>query len=239
VVFNLAGYGIDRTETDPRLAEAINRDLVSSLLRVVPVYRDPAWRGPNLVHTGSALEYGAVGGNLDERTKPNPTTVYGRTKLAATLAIEAAAAAGRCWALTARLFTVYGPGEHEGRLMPTVLSARRASSPIPMTDGLQRRDFTFVKDVGAGLLRAAAADRSGPMTFNLATGKLLSVREFVLRTAEALGIDSRMFVFGALPQRPDEMAHEAIAIERLMSFLQWVPTTSVEAAAVETAAWGD
>lgn len=239
VTFNLIGYGVDRRETDAALAEAINVDLVRRLIALV---REGAgrgdWRGLDLVHTGSALEYGAIGGHLSEEAAVNPTTVYGRTKLAATELVAGAAATG-LRAVTARLFTVYGPGEHDGRLLPSVLAARTATAPIPMTNGLQQRDFTWVGDVAEGLLRAAAQPSAPWSTVNLATGRLQTVRAFVTEAERALGLAPGRFQFGALPTRAEEMAHDAVTVERLRSWLGWVPSTAIHDAVVATAAFVD
>ncbi|MGE0812370.1 MAG: NAD-dependent epimerase/dehydratase family protein, partial [Vicinamibacterales bacterium] len=228
VTFNLVGYGVDRRETDADRAHAINVDLVRRLLPLVTAHgRATDWPGLHLVHTGSALEYGAVGGHLSEDAVVNPTTVYGQTKLAATQAVAESAEAGRLKAVTARLFTVYGPGEHQGRLLPSILAARSLTSPVPMTNGLQQRDFTYVGDVAAGLIRAALQP-SAPWTIvNLATGRLHTVRAFVTEAEQALGLPPGRFLFGALPTRPEEMAHAEVTVARARQWLGWVPGTGI------------
>lgn len=227
VTFNLIGYGVDRREQDEALAGAINVDVVR---RVIALVRESAsatdWPGLHLVHVGSALEYGVIGGDLAEDAVVHPTTVYGRTKLAATDLVAAAAATG-LRAVTARLFTVYGPGEHDGRLLPTVLAARSTSTPVPMTDGRQQRDFTWVGDVADGLVRAAGQSSAPWPVVNLATGRLHTVRAFVAEAGRALGLAPGRFVFGALPTRLEEMAHEPVNIGRIRAWLAWVPATSV------------
>lgn len=226
VVVNLIGYGVDRSETDAALSHAINVDLVRRLLELLPP-AGGSWPGLHLVHTGSALEYGEVGGHLAEDAIVNPTTVYGRTKLAATRLIEQAVASGRVRAVTARLFTVYGPGEHAGRLLPSVLSSRTATAPIAMTNGLQQRDFTYVGDVAEGLLRCAVCTDVRWPTINLATGRLHTVRAFVADAEQALDLAPGRFQFGALPTRTEEMAHAAVTVERARQWLGWVPPTTI------------
>lgn len=239
VTFNLAGYGVDRRETDTALADAINVDLVRRVIALVREVAVPGeWPGLQLVHTGSALEYGALGGHLSEDAAVNPTTVYGRTKLAATQLVAGAAATG-LRAVTARLFTVYGPGEHDGRLLPTVLAARIATAPVPMTNGLQQRDFTWVGDVAEGLLRAAVEPAAPWPTVNLATGRLHTVRAFVADAERALGLTPGRFQFGALPTRLEEMAHDAVTVDRVRGWLGWVPATSIHDGVAATAAFVD
>jgi nucleoside-diphosphate-sugar epimerase len=219
---------VDRTETDPALSEAVNVDLVRHLLALVPAQAaKSSWPGLSLVHAGSALEYGAIGGHLAEDAAVNPTTVYGQTKLAATRLIERALADSRVRAVTARLFTVYGPGEHAGRLLPSILSSRSSASPVAMTNGLQQRDFTYVGDVADGLIRAAVQPGIPWAVVNLATGRLHSVREFVAEAERTLGLVPGRFQFGALPTRPEEMAHAAVTVERARQWLGWVPSTSI------------
>jgi len=157
VTFNLAGYGVDRSERDESPAYQVNAHLVTALCKAVAERRDPDWPGQDLVHVGSALEYGTIRGDLREDSIPRPTTLYGRSKLAGTRALTSCCTSYGIKGLTARLFTVYGPGEHLGRLLPLLLETARTGHTLELTGGLQRRDFTFVRDVAEGLLRLGLA----------------------------------------------------------------------------------
>jgi nucleoside-diphosphate-sugar epimerase len=228
IVFNLAGYGVDPVERDPALAQRLNTDLVVELATAGAENADRSWLGQQLVHAGSAAEYGSARGDLSEATLPSPTTLYGRTKLAGTGALADASQAGSLRALTARLFTVYGPGERAGRLLPTLIAAADRADAIPLTEGRQQRDFTYVGDIAEGLLRLGALSDSGLGAINLATGKLETVRRFVARAAAVLGISAERLRFGALPTRPEEMAHDPVNLGLLRSLCAWVPATSIE-----------
>jgi nucleoside-diphosphate-sugar epimerase len=139
--------------------------------------------------------------------------------------------------ISARLFTVYGPGEHAGRLLPALLAARAASGPIELSAGLQRRDFTYVDDVAEGLLRLGLLPEPlAEGALNLATGRLASVRDFALAAAGVLGIDERRLQFGALPTRPEEMAHDPVSVRRLGDLVGWTPGTSIEEGVQRTVA---
>ena len=224
ITFNLAGYGVDRSERDDAMARRINTDLVAELALFSARYANDSWRGLRLVHTGSALEYGEIGGHLPEDATPNPTTLYGQTKLAGTRLLLDAALPGT---VAARLFTVYGPGEHAGRLLPTLFDARRSTAPIPLSAGTQRRDFTFVEDVADGLLALGLLPSLPGGVVNLATGKLYSVREFAETAARVLAIPAEQLHFGAVAQRSDEMPHDSVSVDRLRQTVAWVPTTDV------------
>jgi len=235
IAFNLAGYGVDPVERDEVDAHLLNAAFVATAARALseapPAGESVAGRTEllRLVHVGSALEYGAAAGDLHESTEPRPTTLYGRTKLAGTQLLAEACAGSPLRAATARLFMVYGPGEREGRLLPSLLRAAAARAPIELTAGAQQRDFTFVGDAAEGLLRlgAAASVRPGEVV-NLATGRLTSVRAFAETAARILGLPPELLRFGALATRGEEMSHAPVAVGRARVLLGWLPPTTVE-----------
>lgn len=226
VTFNLAGYGVDPAQRDMETAFAINGRLVQSLAAALASQRDERWPGQDFVHVGSALEYGRTGGRLTERSTPNPDTLYGRSKLAGTEALLHCRRASSLKAVAARLFTVFGPGELECRLIPTLIRAAGHEAEIPLTAGEQRRDFTYVEDVAEGLVRLGASGEHPAPIVNLATGRLLQVRDAVTIAADLLGIAHNRLGFGALPTRPEEMAIEAVSVRRLRHWIGWVPPTT-------------
>ena len=229
ITFNLAGYGVDRSERDETTAFEINAQLVKNACEAIARVRDIGWPGRDIVHVGSATEYGAIGGNLGENSVCRPTTFYGKSKLAGTCLLEECCKTLGIKGLTARLFTVYGPGEHSGRLLPTLIDAAYSGTPIPLTLGNQRRDFTYVQDVADGLLRLGlvSAARPGEIV-NLVTGKLTSVKRFARSGARILRFSKERLVFGALPTPEEEMEHDEVALERLYHLIAWVPPTSIE-----------
>ena len=227
ITFNLAGYGVDREERDASLSAAINTRLVRQMAETVSAAEPGDWKGMQLVHVGSAFEYGPVQGQLTEESATRPTSLYGETKLAGTRELLAVQKKTGLRAITARLFNVYGPGEHAPRLLPSLLRAARSGEKLPLTAGEQRRDFVYVEDVAEGLLRLGMLDRS-PGIVNLATGQLTSVREFVLCAARVLGLKAEQLQFGAIPVRGDEVQQAPISTKRLEELIGWRPEYSIE-----------
>jgi len=227
VVFNLAGYGVDPSERDHQMMEAVNARLVEALCLALEAQPTGAWDGLRLVHAGSALEYGAVSGPLTEDLTPHPATDYGRTKLGGTQQVMQSATRSGLRSAVARLFTVYGPGEQAGRLLPSRLAAARSHSRVRLTAGTQPRDFTYVEDVAEGLLRLGASQAAPGTVVNLATGHLTSVRVFAETAAALLGMRPESLEFGALPVRTGEMFHGDVDVRRLERLLSWKPRTPV------------
>jgi nucleoside-diphosphate-sugar epimerase len=228
ITFNLAGYGVDPLERDESLGTRINHALVAELGAACAAERDPAWPGQHLVHAGSAAEYGSADGDLSEDGPAQPVTWYGRTKLAGTEALAAAARPGLLRAVSGRLFTVYGPGEPAGRLLPSLIQAAGDGSAVRLTAGKQRRDFTYVEEAAEGLLRLGSLSQEGLGAVNLATGTLESVRGFAERAAAVLGLPRERLRFGVLPDRPLEMHHREVNVGRLRTHCRWVPAMSIE-----------
>jgi len=236
ITFNLAGYGVDRTQRDERTAYRINAELVRDVCEASAGTRDAAWTGQDVVHVGTAAEYGDLSGRLPEDDPANPTTVYGKSKLEGTNALTSCCRRTGLKGMTARLFTVYGPGEAAGRLLPALLEAARTGTPVQLTAGTQRRDFTYVEDVAEGLLRLGAATAEPGRIVNLATGRLTSVRAFAETAADVLGISPDGLLFGALPHHYVEMEHAEVDVTRLRRMTGgWAPPTLVAAGIRRTA----
>lgn len=226
VVINAIGYGVDPGERDEQVAHQVNAlwpsVLVSCVAAVTPTSR--------IVHLGSAQEYGRATGDLAEDGRAEPTTLYGRTKLEGTRAAHAIAERSGVSLTTARLFTVFGAGEHASRLLPTLQRAAREDSPIPLTDGRQRRDFACAADVAEAVLDLAATPRASGKVVNVASGALYPVRAFVEVAARELGIDAGRLRFGDVATRPDEMQHEPVTTARLRELIGRSLTTDLATA---------
>ncbi|MGH7553785.1 MAG: NAD-dependent epimerase/dehydratase family protein, partial [Longimicrobiales bacterium] len=107
IVFNLAGYGVEAGEREEAEYFRVNAEYVRELCAVLERVADASWPGRTLVHAGSQLEYGPVGGSQREDSVSAPVTVYGRSKLEGTRAVAEAGQRGlHC--VTARVFNVYG-----------------------------------------------------------------------------------------------------------------------------------
>jgi len=227
ITFNLAGYGVDPAQQDPSMAFQVNAGLVHSVCQAIAAFPGPLWPGRRIVHAGSALEYGSLATSLSEDSVGRPATLYGRSKLAGTLLLSRCLKRRRVAGLTARLFNVYGPGEHPGRLLPSLLTASRTDQVVPLTWGTQQRDFTYVEDVAEGLLRLGLSSGPPGQIVNLATGSLTPVRSFVETAAAILRIAPHRLAFGALPVRFEEIRHSTVNIDRLRTLLGWVPPADI------------
>jgi nucleoside-diphosphate-sugar epimerase len=227
VTFNLAGYGVDPGEQDREALYRLNSQLPGIVAEFMTAHPHGNWNGQLLVNAGSGIEYGSVAGTVAETTTPRPETDYAKSKLAGTEAVTRIAKRGHSRRLsTARLFTVYGPGEHEGRLLPTIRRAADTGTPVDLTAGTQERDFTYVEDAAEAMLRIGSL-REAEQVINVGTGENVSVREFAETAAGVFSIDRGLLRFGALESRPSEMKAARTDISRLYRLTGWKPARTV------------
>jgi nucleoside-diphosphate-sugar epimerase len=133
---------------------------------------------------GSCFEYGRSGERYDfipPDAPLEPTQTYPASKAAASVALHGFACDRKVRLLLLRIFQVFGEGELESRLWPSLRRAALAGQDYPMTKGEQIRDFIPVEQVAAAFV--AALQRTDlqpgqPRIENLGTGQPQTLRAF-------------------------------------------------------------
>lgn len=117
-----------------------------------------------------------------DTTPPDPTSIYGATKLAQEQIL-------RSWALSfgsevaiLRLQNVYGPGQSLDNPYTGIVSLfsrlARAGESIPLyEDGLMRRDFIFITDVARALNAAMHEPRADGDIYDIGYGKPTTIAD--------------------------------------------------------------
>lgn len=103
---------------------------------------------------------------------------------------------------------LYGPLDSSTKFVEHVIRkiAVEKAAFIDLTDGQQKRDFIFIDDVVAAFL-CVLDEVDSKFTFrdyNVGTGKVISIRDFVTLVKEISGSDT-ILNFGAFPYRDDEI----------------------------------
>ena len=198
-------------------ADMANLAWVESAARMATEFA--AVGGARFVQVGSCAEYDWTNGHCVEGVTPDrPATRYGRAKLAAFAAIDAAAL-GNFEAVEARLFFVYGPGENAARLIPTVCRSHRAGEVPRLGSGRPKRDFLHATDAASALL--AAAGIGGPTgVLNVGSGVAVGLDDIARQIAALAGTTETGL--GCLADRPDDPLLLVASIDRLRS-TGWIP----------------
>lgn len=185
---------------------------------------------------GSSAEYDWTDGQCVNGSTPlRPATVYGSCKLALFLALGAYARATGLGFVWPRVFFVYGPGEHESRLVASVIRSVVRGEPAECTHGRQVRDYLHVDDVAEGVVAALDSEHDGAV--DLASGVGIAVADLVLAVARALGRED-LVRLGARPSP----AHDAPLVlgdpAEAAAVLGWAPRIGLAEGITETIAWG-
>jgi nucleoside-diphosphate-sugar epimerase len=128
--------------------------------------------GRRIVAAGSCAEL--------DLERPTP---YADAKRALHLGLRALAATHGLELAWARLFFLYGPGEHPDRLVASLAASLAAGQEALASAGRQRRDYLDVRDAGAALALLAASRATG--LFEVASGAAPTVADIARTLAEA------------------------------------------------------
>lgn len=181
--------------------------------------------GARFFGIGSSAEYDPGDGPCCEDETPiRPTSIYGKCKAAAWLAVQAAAQQHGFSAAWGRLFLPYGPGDPPQRLIPSVLGALRAGKPVPTTHGRQQRDFIYAPDAADLLVRLLLSQEDG--VFNVGTGRATTIRSVVEYLAARCGRPD-LPQFGAIALAPGEPAVLVADMSEARERLSWAPQTEL------------
>jgi nucleoside-diphosphate-sugar epimerase len=179
-----------------------------------------------VVNASSSSVYGnAPAYPTTEDDLPRPHSPYGVTKLAAEHLCNLYAANWGLSTVSLRYFTVYGPRQRPDMAFHRLIEAGLDGAAFPLFgDGSAIRDFTFVGDVVAANLAAAAADCAPGTVVNVAGGGSIAMRELLDLAGSVLGqpvnIDQRA------PQAGD-VERTGGRIERAQQLLGWGPMTAL------------
>lgn len=133
-----------------------------------------------------------------------------------------------------RFFTVYGPaGRPDMVMFRLVRWIAEGDEVVIFGDGLQRRDFTYIDDVAAGVI-AALKNMDGFQVINLGSDRPVKLCDVISEIELQIGKTARVSFKDADPL--DVRATWA-DISRARKLLNWEPVTSIEKGIERTVAW--
>jgi nucleoside-diphosphate-sugar epimerase len=227
VVFHLAAAGVHPADRNREELIRVNATLPAE---VVSAARDADVS--SVVLMGSSAEYaGPHAGLLTEDMLLESRKIYGASKAAGGLLALATAAECGLPVAVLRAFNVFGPGEAEHRLLPSLVAKLTRGEAVSLSVGTQIRDFVYVDDACNGLIAAATALSGSRMhsgAYNLSTGIGASVADFARAVARQMNADSSLLRFGALPLRPDDLPEVVGDPARLHGATTWRANYSLD-----------
>jgi len=141
--------------------------------------------------TGTCFEYGMRDGPLTPSSQTLPSNPYGLAKDVLRKQLEALNAESAFTLQWARLFYMYGAGQNPRSILAQLDAAiARGDASFDMSAGEQLRDYLPIETVARQLADRLASGAAG--TFNVCSGKPVSVRRLVEQRIAELGARIKM-----------------------------------------------
>lgn len=159
---------------------------------------------------GSCFEYGRSGERyqfIPTTAALEPITNYATSKAVASILLYGWASKNNISMHIMRFFHVYGEGEHENRLWPSLKSAALSGRDFEMTKGEQVRDFISVDELVYHIIQSLSFNLitpGVPKISNIGSGNILTVYEFCSYWWQKWGAKGKLIV-GKVPYRENEV----------------------------------
>ncbi len=188
------------------------------------------------VNTGSSSEYGFKQHAMRETDLLEPNSYYAVAKSAQTLVCGHMARADRRPINTFRLFSVYGPYEAPGRLIPTVIKRCLRGQDLEMVSPDTARDFIYVEDVVEAYLQVGQLSLQCGEVFNIGTGVQSTVRDVVRLAMQSSGASAQV-KWGSMPARVWDAETWLADCSKVRRILKWSARTSLATGIQKTVDW--
>jgi UDP-glucuronate 4-epimerase len=194
----------------------------------------------HFVYASSSSVYGAnkktpfaVGDAVE-----HPNSLYAATKRADELFAHTYAHLYGIACTGLRFFTVYGPWGRPDMAPMLFAKAITANEPIKVfNQGEMWRDFTYVDDIVAGVLKALDRPATGTpphALYNLGNNKSEKLTDFIAEIEKALGKKAEKIM---LPMQPGDVPATYADIEASQRDLGFQPTTPISVGIPKFIAW--
>jgi UDP-glucose 4-epimerase len=183
-----------------------------------------------LVFASSAAVYGVIHGKASEESLCRPSSPYGASKLAVEDYLSAFHASYGLETVALRYFNVYGPRQrfnngYSGVITIFANQLLNGLTPTVFGDGRQTRDFVNVADiVGANMLAAESPAAPGG-SFNVASGRSVSILELLESLAAVTGRRDVRPEFA--PPRRGDVRSGAASILKIRAELGYRPAVTL------------
>jgi nucleoside-diphosphate-sugar epimerase len=169
--------------------------------------------GRRLIGLGTCVEYAEADRDdaapWHETRRIAPSTPYGRAKAALAARLARRTELELAWA---RVFHLFGEGEHPDRLVPSVARALAEGREARCASGRPVRDFASTRFVAEALAALTASRVAGAV--NIGSGEGRAIADVVRFLGEAAGRPD-LIRLGALPERPNEVPRMVADVTRL------------------------
>jgi len=172
------------------------------------------------VGIGSQAEYGNPNCQVDELFTTQPTTIYGKAKLATCWATLGLCQAYNLQGSWMRVFSLYGEGDEPNWLIPYLIKEMSLGNSPKLTLCEQMWDYLYVDDAARAILSVIYSNADG--IFNLGSGNAYPLKSVVEKIKELVNPEIHP-QYGAIEYRSDQVMHLQANIKKLNFTTGWSP----------------
>lgn len=193
--------------------------------------------GKRFVHVSTDEVYGELGdtGFFTEETPIQPNSPYSASKASSDLLVRAFQHTHKLDTVTTRCSNNYGPYHFPEKLIPLMITNAMEDKPLPVYgEGLQVRDWIYVRDHAEGVMRALEAGRSGEV-YNFGGRSERKNIQVVRGILAAFNKPDSLIRY--VEDRKGHDWRYAIDCSKAEKELNWKPTVSFEQGLAYTIKW--
>lgn len=200
-IIDATGYGVIKEQTNLDLLYKINYIQKTDFLNYVYSHL------PNTfwIQIGTAFEYSLELEQLTETSLCFPKTHYGISKALFSSYLTQKIKQQHC---IIRPFGMLGEAEDASKFFPMLVLSQKEKRVIKLSDGSQKRDYFYVKDLGRFIHLLIETKRLVELDghiVNVGSGVAASLRELSQKLAEQIpNFDPIYWNWGSIPQREGE-----------------------------------
>jgi len=187
-----------------------------------------------VIGVGSQAELGPVSNQITENLPDNPTTEYGKAKVAARKIMQSSLVGSQTRFAWLRIFSTYGPCDTDTWLIPQLIDTLTKGEVMDLTKGEQEWSYLHAFDL-ARAFEAVIDSKSTSGVINVGNPKTIILKEAIQIIADQLGAQG-LLGFGKLAYRPDQVMKLEPACETLTA-IGWKPIVSFADGVAQTIQW--
>jgi nucleoside-diphosphate-sugar epimerase len=231
-IVHLAGQPGVRSSWGTEFHEYVEQNVSATqkLLEAVKIFNP----GIKFIYASSSSVYGQSSGVLDENQPLHPFSPYGVTKLAAENLCSVYQQNFGLNIIALRFFTVYGPGQRPDMAFHRLIRSLLSNQAFTVFgDGNQKRDFTYVDDIAAGIIQALhTSDVNG--IFNLGGGAVVALNDIIKIAGELAG---KMPQINFQLSEKGDVQQTNANLSKAMSLLKYRPSVAVKDGVYQEILW--
>lgn len=196
-----------------------------------------------VVVLGTAEEYGTNKAPFTETMREMAVSAYSFSKQSATHLSQLMHSSFGLPTVVVRPSIAYGPGQKNDMFLPALIQSLVKGESFPMTLGEQTRDYIFIEDVIAALVKTGCAflnDKTSHKIngeiINIGSGQPIRIADLVKQVETLLQVNG-LVKLGAIQYRKAEQMNYWLDVSKAKKLLNWGTETSLEDGLTQTIRW--